>query len=74
MAVSLYGICRYAVVTKYYKSLDDVVEFADVSTPVSMCEYVDSLAVDVLNRYAVARAYLGNKVVDKKANILATIP
>lgn len=73
MAIEPYGIGRDTVVAKDYKALNDIVQLADVTRPATVRQQVDSLVVDMLNLYLVARAYLRNEVVDKQAYVILSL-
>ena len=48
MAVEPYGICRDALVTKYYQALDNIVQLADIACPRHIAKHRNSLVVNAL--------------------------
>ena len=69
MAVEPYGICRDALVAKYYQALDNIVQLTDIACPRHIAKHRNSLVVNVLGGKGVARTYLLDKVVYEQPDI-----
>ena len=67
MAIEAHVIRRNTLIAKDYKSLNNVVQLADVTRPATMRKDVYSIIIDMLDIHLTARTYLRDEVVDKEA-------
>ena len=69
VAVSLYGFGGNALVAEDDKSLDNIVQLANIACPRACREYLYSLGVDALSRDVMSRAYLLYKILNQKGYV-----